>query len=298
MAGNVTTPSGPASSAHRRTPSLASKDFSANRAEEQTPSALQRTLSTGSATPRRASQAPAPLSTAHRRLSGIPAPPPLQPSTAGRDAHATSAATRPARPSVVRPPAPPLAVSATPSRAQHRRTSSVPVIATPLPRSASATRLNAAFANARTPVAAGRTPLVGLNPSVNAAPSEPASDPKPSASPAKTISRKDGTRSLSSSLLRPDGAPLSSSNSSLSALSQRVSSSRLHSRSLYALPGNALSAAPSVGTAASKVPRQSSLASGLRAPTASVGSKSAAGPPPTLESVRAALASLEARRRK
>lgn len=288
------TPSVATSAVHRRPPSLAGKDLSVNRAGEQTSTSLRRTSTIGSLTPRRTVQAPAPINTAQRRLSGIPAPP-SAPNTTGRDAHATPGATRSARPSVVRPPAPPPAASATPSQARHRRTSSVPVNSTPLLRSASAARLNAAFANARTPIAAGRTPLVGLNSTVNAAPTQPEVDVKLAPSPAKTLNRKDGTRSLNSSLS-------STSNSSLSALSERVSSSRLHSRSLYALPGSASSssvaAAPTV-LAGSRLPRQtSSLASGIRAPTATAGSKPVAGPAPTLESVRAALASLEARRRK
>lgn len=291
-----------ASSTHQGTPSLTVKSNSEKHASKQTPCSQRRTSSIGSAAsrdlPRAAQPSPA-KNTGQRRLSGIPGPSAgAPPSDITRAAHATPLADRSARPVIARPPVGASTVNATPTRAQHRRTSSVPVAATPAARSASAARLTAAFATARTPVAPGRTPLAGLDPTVNAP--EPAGILKIAPSPTKTVSQRGGTRSLSHSTSRPDESnPLSTSNSSLLALSERVSSSRLHSRSLHTLPGSASAAAPAGGATASRLPRQASqAASGIRAPTASAGSKPTGGSAPTLESVRAALASLEARRRK
>lgn len=197
----------------------------------------------------------------------------------------------------------PAAPSATPARSLHRRTSSASAItgSTPLPR-----------AFARGPAVGGRTPLVGSNPSVNALlPAGPVDDPtatrlKDMSVRIQTLNKKDGTRSLNSSLSRPavDGGALAlsgGSNASLSTLSERVSSSRLQSRSVYALP---CASTGSAATSASRLPRDPSLASGIRAPSSSsAATKAASGAAgakaaPTLESVRAALASLEARRRK
>lgn len=216
-----------------------------------------------------------------------------------------SLASRTPRTSIAAPPSTTNPVSSTVDRS-HRRTSSVPHLTPSISRSSNAIQL--ASHTPRTTSTFARAPLgeinarSGLPRSTSTAEDKTSSQSKVGRSTIGTLHKKDGTRSLNSStsdasITQQDNArrPLES----ISQLSERVAASRLN----YTLPSStAVPSSNTMTTTASKIARPAST-SGLRAP---VGSRSLAGlnagastgPAPTLESVRAALASLEARRRK